>query len=250
MRANEFIEVEEGWKDLAAAGALATGLAFSGGAHAKAPQQHDTAKTHAAHSQQVKHQQQKPTIDPHSTKVQPLVQTKQLDPDTAYRILWKQAVTSGINNQTELAQFLAQCSAETGEFKHMGEIGRPKQLSTKYKHSTGNEGNKDALKYVGRGFIQLTGKGNYMDAGKDLYGDPNHFVKNPDLAADTQEAAKIAVWFWKKNVAPKVKDFSDTAAVTRAINGSMAPKVEIHKRHNIFGDYLASIQNYMKSKKG
>jgi putative chitinase len=131
----------------------------------------------------------------------------------------------------------------------MGEIGRPKQLSKKYKNSTGNEGKKDALKYVGRGFIQLTGKGNYIDAGKDLHGDGNHYVKNPDLAADAEEAAKIAVWFWNKNVKPRVKDFTDTAAVTRAINGSMAPKLEIHKRHNIFGSYLASVKDYLSKTK-
>jgi putative chitinase len=249
MRAKEFIEVEEGWKDLAAAGALATGLAFSGGAHAKAPHQ-DTSKAHAVQAQHIKHQQ-KPAVDPLSTKVQPLVQVKKVDPQTAYNILWRQAVKSGMTDPHELAQFLAQCSAETGQFQHMGEIGRPTQLSKKYKNSTGNEGKKDALKYVGRGFIQLTGKGNYMDAGKDLHGDANHYVKNPDLAADAEEAAKIAVWFWNKNVKPRVKDFSDTAAVTRAINGSMAPKLEIHKRHNIFGTYLASVKDYMsKTKKG
>lgn len=251
MRAKEFIEVEEGWKDVAAAGALATGLAFGGSAQAKTPQQHDQIKPQAAHTQQIKHQQdlkkpvaKAPTVDPHSTKVQPLVQTKQVDPQTAYNLLWKQAVKSGMKDPNELAQFLAQCSAETGQFKHMGEIGRPKQLSNKYKHSTGNTGHTDALKYVGRGFIQLTGKGNYMSAGKDLYGDENHFVKNPDLAADVEEAAKIAVWFWNKNVKPRVRDFSDTAAVTKAINGAKAPTVEINKRHGIFSNYLASVKDY------
>jgi predicted chitinase len=183
-------------------------------------------------------------VDPHSTKVQPLVHTKKVDPDTARRILSAHAVKTGMVEPTELAQFLAQCSAETGNFAHLGEIGRPAKLAKKYAHSTGNTGKFDALEYAGRGFIQLTGKGNYLEAGKDLFGDESKLIENPDLAADPQIAAKIATWFWNKHVKSRVKNFADTASVTRAINGLKAPEHEIKKRHQLFTQYYPAVKNW------
>jgi predicted chitinase len=187
-------------------------------------------------------------VDPHSTKVQPLVHTKQVDPEVALKILSAHAIKSGMTEPTELAQFLAQCAAETGYFKHLGEIGRPSKLAHKYSHSTGNQGKSDALMYAGRGFIQLTGKGNYISAGKDLYGDESKFVENPDLAADLQIAAHIATWFWNKNVKSKVSNFTDTASVTRAINGRAAPAHEIKKRDQIFATYFPAVKNWVARK--
>jgi predicted chitinase len=192
-----------------------------------------------AHHQKPPHQ-----VDPHSTKVQPLVNVKKVDPDTARKILSSHAVNSGMTEPTELAQFLAQCSAETGNFANLGEIGRPAKLAKKYSHSTGNQGKFDALEYAGRGFIQLTGKGNYLEAGKDLYGDESRFIENPDLAADPREAAKIATWFWNKNVRPRVHNFADTAAVTKAINGRLAPAHEIQKRHQLFTTYYPAVKQW------
>jgi predicted chitinase len=183
-------------------------------------------------------------LDTHSTKVQPLVNVKKVDADTARQILSAHAVKSGMVEPVELAQFLAQCSAETGNFAHLGEIGRPAKLAHKYSHSTGNHGKFDALEYAGRGYIQLTGKGNYLEAGKDLYGDANKFVDNPDLAADPQVAAKIATWFWNKNVKPRVHNFADTAAVTKAINGRGAPQHEIQKRHQLFSAYYPAVKQW------
>ena len=232
------VEVDEDWKSALATGAMAGAMALGGAgtADAKAPaagpQTHKTAAV------------QKHRVDPTSTKVQALVHTKQIDPQQAYRILSQTAIKAGITNPTELAQFLAQCSAETGNFKHLGEIGRPARLAKKYSHSTGNQGKFDALEYAGRGFIQLTGKSNYIEAGAGVHGDESRYVEHPDLAADPHEAAKIAVWFWNKNVKPRVKNWSDTAAVTRAINGRGAPTKEIEKRHGIFAQYAPAVQNW------
>lgn len=235
-------EVDEGWKDVAAAGAMAGAMALGAPTDAAAKSQPHVAPTHQTHKVQ-QH------VDPKSTKVQDLTTVKAVDPRAAVTLLANHAMKSGISSPIELAQFLAQCSAETGYFKHMGEIGRPSNLAHKYSHSTGNAGSKDALKFVGRGFVQLTGKGNYMDAGKDLHGDANYYLKNPNLAADTAEAAKIAVWFWKKNVQPRVKDFADTTSVTKAINGLAAPQSEIQKRHQIFADYIPTVKSYVAGRK-
>ena len=44
---------------------------------------------------------------------------------------------------------------------------------------------------------------------------------NPELAARPDIAAKIAVWYWKSRVAPKLKDPTDVKAATKAINPGM-----------------------------
>jgi hypothetical protein len=55
----------------------------------------------------------------------------------------------------------------------------------------GNTSKGDAWKYRGRGFIQLTGKQQYSDASKSIFGD-DRLVKDPDLANDPNVAAQIA----------------------------------------------------------
>ena len=198
-----------------------------------------------AQAKPVQHPQK---IDPRSTKVQPLVQAPKVDADVARKILSSHAINSGMTEPTELAQFLAQCSAETGNFKHLGEIGRPNKAAHKYARSTGNQGANDALEYAGRGFIQLTGKGNYIAAGAGVHGDESYYVEHPSKAADPHEAAKIAKWFWDQNVKRRIKDFADTASVTRAINGKAAPAAEIKKRHQLFTTYYPAVKQWASKK--
>lgn len=52
----------------------------------------------------------------------------------------------------------------------------------------GNLNHGDGIKYAGRGYVQLTGKGNYARMGKLLGLD---LVGNPDLAMDPNIAARI-----------------------------------------------------------
>ena len=123
----------------------------------------------------------------------------------------------------ELAQFLAQCAHESGNFKNMEEVGSPayfaKKYDPKYAPKTakilGNTQIGDGERYKGRGFIQLTGRDNYKRAGEAL-GLP--LEANPALAARPDVAAKVAVWYWKNRVASKVKNFHNTKQVTKAIN--------------------------------
>jgi predicted chitinase len=63
-------------------------------------------------------------------------------------------------------------------------------------------------------------------------------VKNPDLASRLDVGAKIALWFWKNQVRPAVKDFNNTAQVVKAINADEPAKV-VQQRHNKFKEYLA-----------
>ena len=80
----------------------------------------------------------------------------------------------------------------------------------------GNTKPGDGARFAGRGFIQLTGRFNYRAAGKAL-GLP--LEKFPEmLEKDLRVAAKVAVWFWKNRVQPRVDDFNNTREVTHAVN--------------------------------
>lgn len=153
--------------------------------------------------------------------------------------LLDQARSAGIHG-LELAQFMAQTMFETWNFTKLKEkpVG-PKYFAKKYdpKYAPktakilGNTKPGDGEKYHGRGFIQLTGRDNYLRASKALGID---LINNPDLAADPKIAAQIAVWYWKSRVKPFVTDFSDTRQVTQKINPALHG---LDRRHHKFLNY-------------
>jgi len=153
---------------------------------------------------------------------QPTQQQLAQKPATPREILEKTAKAAGLTGQ-EFVQFMAQCAHESLNFTRMIEIGSPQYFMKKYDKKfapktakiLGNKLPGDGELFKGRGFIQLTGRDNYMRAGKALGLD---LVNNPDLAAEPNNAAKIAVWYWQNRVAPKVDSFHDTKAVTKKIN--------------------------------
>jgi len=137
-------------------------------------------------------------------------------------VLTAEARRSGIKDLTELAAFLAQCAHESHNFKSMVEYGGSLdfrkydiKFNPKKARTLGNTKPGDGAKYKGRGYIQLTGKYNYRQAGKVLGLD---LVNEPELAEKPEIAAKIAVWFWQQRVQPKVDNFNDTKSVTKPIN--------------------------------
>ena len=100
----------------------------------------------------------------------------------------------------------------------------------------GNEASGDGWKYRGRGFIQLTGKQNYADAGKALGID---LVNNPDLAADPKTAALIAIWFFKKNI-KRITDWANVEQITKIVNGGV---IGLADRKKEFDNYLAKFSS-------
>ncbi len=89
----------------------------------------------------------------------------------------------------EAAMLMANCVWETAGLQHTEEIA--------CKTGTCGYG-----KYYGRGFLQLTWDYNYKEASKDIYGDENKYLSDPDLVAKSEDAWKTALWFWKKRVQP------------------------------------------------
>lgn len=198
-------QVEEGWREKTAALATAATLGYG-----------------SLHNYQ---QAQQPR--------QPIQQTQQApDPDrrlyqfvpAEHHVLLQTAEQAGMTG-TELEHFLAQVKAETGRFDHMeeqppqGAKNPQRYFARKYenKRILGNTQRGDGYRFRGRGYIQLTGRDNYTRAGRALGLD---LVNNPDLAAEPDAAARIAVWFWKNRVAPRVGDFAQASVrdVTRGIN--------------------------------
>jgi putative chitinase len=194
--AEELEELEEGWRSALGGAALAGAMALGGGAA--------DAKMQPSAGMQAK----TPTAQAPAQKAGPVEQLKSV------------AIANGING-TELAQFLAQCAHETANFASMEERGTPAYFTKKYEKNPrkarilGNKVKGDGERYKGRGYIQLTGRDNYTRAGEAL-GLP--LAQRPDLAARPDVAAKVAVWYWKNRVATKIKDFGNTAAVTKTIN--------------------------------
>ena len=178
--------------------------------------------------------------------------------------LANQMAASGITDPKEQAMFMAQMDHESGGFTKMEErfnyrsadrlmavsgsarkLGKPAVESAMaqgpeavaeamYGGRMGNVNPGDAYAFRGRGHVQLTGRDNYTAAGKELGLD---LANNPDLAAEPENAAKIAAWYWKKN--PKLAVAArngDVEGATQFINGGQNG---IAHRKDLFAQYSA-----------
>ncbi|CAB4122824.1 COG3179 Predicted chitinase [uncultured Caudovirales phage] len=82
----------------------------------------------------------------------------------------------------------------------------------------GDETSGDGWKYRGRGFIQLTGKYNYKQVGKQIAMD---LVNKPEILELPDLAAEAAVRFWDFHSCNVYADDDDVEAVTARINPSL-----------------------------
>ncbi|MPW00399.1 peptidoglycan-binding protein [Bombella apis] len=163
-------------------------------------------------------------------------------------LVLKTAMDSGITSRKELANFMGQMQVESGNFQHLEEnlhysperllelfpdrgvktldqaraivAGGPESIGNavyggKWGEKNGNPEPGDGYKYRGRGFIQLTGRINYQEAGKHLNMD---LVNHPDEAAKPEVAARTAVDYWKARVVSKGHQ-ENIALATQIING-------------------------------
>ena len=164
------------------------------------------------------------------------------------KFIMKKAKSAGIRG-VQLAAFLSQMSHETGGFKSFTEYGGKSYFNRydiRYDREKalelGNTKPGDGYKYRGRGYVHLTGKYNYRDATKFLNknGMPTvNLVKNPDLAANPEIAAIIAVWWWETRTQRKVDNWADVKKVTSTINPSLNG---LEDRQNKFKQYLVAMK--------
>jgi predicted chitinase len=227
VRAHEFAEdLDEGWKDTLANLGIAGAIAAGGTGSAYLQGKFDEPaidKDKTAIVKQIDAPKKKDfTLTKQDVKKDTKQEEKAYEPFTNSKyekVLAQAAQDAGIKG-VELAAFMSQMAHESEYFKDMVE-DRPnvkKYLKTK---SLGNKNLNDAKRFIGRGFIQLTGRWNYKWMEKELGIDLTSTWSDAHKAADPEIAAKIAVTFWKKRVRPNVKDFSDVKQVTKPINSNL-----------------------------
>jgi putative chitinase len=96
----------------------------------------------------------------------------------------------------------------------------PKALADKvYSGRMGNEEGEGHI-YIGRGFLQLTGKDNYRAFAADM--DAPEIMKDPELV-ETKYAFETALWFFQKNglfaIADKGVSDSTIKQISKRVNG-------------------------------
>jgi putative chitinase len=158
-----------------------------------------------------------------------------------------------INTILRISHFLAQCAHESGNFSVKQEnlnysAKRLQEVFGKYftthakallyerkpvkiaslvygnRMGNGDEQSIEGYKYRGRGYIQLTGKNNYLLFDKSLNetGLEVDIIGDPDLVATTYPLISAA-WFFNKNNLNEIADLGGTkeiiTRVTKKVNG-------------------------------
>jgi putative chitinase len=117
-----------------------------------------------------------------------------------------------------LCHFLAQLAHECAGFRTMRELWGPTKAQRGYegRKDLGNLQPGDGRRFMGRGYIQITGRANYAAYGSKL---GLALTANPTLAEDPITALNIACLYWEKRGIDFPAGNNDIEAVTRKING-------------------------------
>ena len=185
-----------------------------------------------------------------------------LQGDTVAAALNPAIKEAGITTRLGQAMFIAQLAHESAEFTRLNEMGgKVKYTFAKYQEKEaddkeydyfffmydkdspsprrqkvalrlGNDKAGDGSLFKGRGYIQLTGRANYRQAGAAL---GLELERAPDEAATANIAARIAAWYWrtrKLNKYANVDSESNFKEVTLRINGGYRGLAERQKYFN------------------
>jgi putative chitinase len=174
--------------------------------------------------------------------------------------------TFKITSPQVLAHFLAQCAHESGNFRYTREnlnysadaliktfpkyfskdtaqtVQRKPELIANIVYSNrmgnGDKQSGDGWKYRGRGYIQLTGKSNYVAFGKYIN---ENLIEAPDLVA-TKYPLMSAAWFFeiKKlwQIASVGIDNDTIIKITKIINGGTNGLDDRISKTKIFNSFL------------
>lgn len=133
-----------------------------------------------------------------------------------------------LSDKTMVLVALATIRAEAESFEPASELisrhntspgGRPFDLYD-FRRDLGNMGPPDGERFRGRGFVQLTGRSNYLYYGEAL-GLSTRLIENPELANDAHTAAAVLACFLKHRE-EQLRDAlarDDLAAARKQVNG-------------------------------
>lgn len=142
----------------------------------------------------------------------------------------------GIDTPRRQAAFLARVGHESGGLHWLVELWGPTAAQRRYevRQDLGNNQPGDGFRFRGRGLIQLTGRDNYVRAGKALGVD---LVTSPELLGTSPLAQRSAAWFWHSNNINHYADINDFDGVCDKINRGR--KTEAYGDSNGWADSLA-----------
>ena len=153
----------------------------------------------------------------------------------------------GITTPLARAHFLAQCAHESGNFKYKKEIWGPSGAQQRYegKRDLGNVVDGDGKRFMGRGYIQVTGRANYTkyDTYLKSIGSKADILKNPSALEGDYFAADSACYWWKylsRNITGLTGGTSpaDVRKVSKRVNGGTNGLEERIKKFAYFYNIL------------
>jgi putative chitinase len=122
-----------------------------------------------------------------------------------------------INTPLRQAHFLAQLGHESGSLRYTAELATGEAYEGRM--DLGNTQPGDGPRFKGRGLIQITGRANYTNYGKDRGHDYITGLNSNLLATDSGIAADCSGWFWATRHLNELADGDDLLAITKRING-------------------------------
>jgi len=141
-------------------------------------------------------------------------------------------IRAGIKDPIKLAAWMAQCKEETG-FIYLHELWGPSPWQAKYENNKGlgNDQPGDGKRFMGRGFLQLTGRNNYTKFAAYCKQD---VVTHPELVETLPLASASVVFFfnvlyktghkYNKKMSQPYTDttafWNDCLSVTAMVNGT------------------------------
>ena len=137
-----------------------------------------------------------------------------------------------ISSVNALAMFFAQLGHESGSLRHVREIWGPTPAQIRYEvhPGLGNTEPGDGRRFMGRGWIQVTGRANYRRVTQRLHtlaqerpelfeSEVPDFEEHPHLLELPWWAAWASGEFWDRHGLNVLAEAGDVRRVTRIING-------------------------------
>lgn len=128
------------------------------------------------------------------------------------------------------AGLLATVAVETGQLKWLAEIWGPTEAQRSYAGRMCNRTLAEAKRYKGRGFVQITGRANFMAAAQAL--SMPELMLRPGLAESPLVAGRILAWYWTQHGINTACDEGDWKKVRRLVNGGL----------NAYGEFLQCVK--------